>query len=66
MSDQTVSPDGVHVAGSFGAEGDATWWNPSEISLGDSDGDGIYSVTFDISSFPQDVFHYKFINGNLG
>ena len=26
MSDQTVSPDGVHVAGSFGAEGDATWW----------------------------------------
>lgn len=55
MSEQTVSPLGVHVAGSFQG------WNPGSTSLTDQ-GANIYAVTL---SLPADNYYeYKFVNGN--
>ncbi len=55
MSDQTVSPNGVHVAGSFQD------WNPSSTPM-INEGNGIYSYTFEASEFAN--LNFKFINGN--
>ena len=55
MSLQVVSPDGVHVAGSFQG------WDPAGTELTDEDGDGVYSVTLDIEPA---TYQYKFVNGN--
>jgi hypothetical protein len=49
MANTSVSPNGVHLAGSFGAYGFANW-NPSEILLTDPDGNGIFTTTL---SLPQ-------------
>lgn len=61
MSQQDVSPNGVHVAGDFqaaaGYDGD---WNPGSTELLPV-GDGIYSVTLNL---PPGQYEYKFINGN--
>ena len=61
LSGQTVSANGVHVAGNFqaaaGAPGD---WNPSATALTNSSGT-IYSVTVNI---PAGSYEYKFINDN--
>lgn len=56
MAEQTVSPSGVHIAGSFQG------WNPGGTSLSDTDADGVYEVTASILS--GTTIQYKFINGN--
>jgi hypothetical protein len=55
MSNETVSADGVHVAGNFQG------WDPSATPMTDN-GDGTYSHTF--TSDTAATYHYKFINGN--
>ena len=55
MSQQTVSADGVHLAGSVQG------WNPATTEMTDADGDGIYSVTLDLEAAS---YQYKFVNGN--
>lgn len=55
MNNETVSANGVHVAGSFQG------WSPSATELTDTDLDGIYSATVSIDA---GGFEYKFINGN--
>ncbi|MEZ4798383.1 MAG: hypothetical protein R2809_01125 [Flavobacteriales bacterium] len=55
MSEQTVSPNGVHVAGSFQG------WNPSTTPMMDM-GNGIYAVDVDVADNTEILF--KFINGN--
>lgn len=56
MTGQTVSANGVHVAGNFNA------WTPGATALADA-GSGIYEVTVPVLSSLQ-VLQYKFINGN--
>lgn len=63
MQNQTVSPNGVHVAGNWQSEaglanGD---WQPNTALMTDDDGDGIYAFT---CTLPNGVYEYKFINGN--
>jgi hypothetical protein len=56
MNLQTVSANGVHVAGSFQG------WDPAATALTDPDSDGIYTA---IVSVPENSsFTYKFVNGN--
>ena len=54
-AEQLVSPNGVHVAGSFQG------WYPSANPLYDDDGDGIWEATYEV--IPGD-HQFKFINGN--
>ncbi|WP_400190427.1 alpha-amylase family glycosyl hydrolase [Hymenobacter sp. B81] len=62
MRQQTVSPAGVHVAGSFQSEaGFPADWNPATTALTDPDNDGIYEVTVTV---PAGTYLYKFVNGN--
>ena len=69
MNGQTVSANGVHVAGNFGDyDYDNTFenpaypnWDPAGIALTDDDSDGVYSVTLDLV---PGTIEYKFINGN--
>jgi Secretion system C-terminal sorting domain len=56
MNEQTIDPNGVHVAGSFQG------WNPASTALSDSDADGIYEVTVNMAE--GETVNYKFINGN--
>lgn len=67
MSGQTVSPNGVHLAGSFSdvngdgvIDNDLPNWNPGGIALADG-GNGIWSVTVDLVA---GLYEYKFVNGN--
>ena len=55
MSEQTVSGDGVHVAGSFQG------WNPSSTEML-AVGNGVYEVT--VTASEGETIEYKFINGN--
>lgn len=55
MSQQTVSPDGVHIAGSFQG------WDPGATPMIDA-GNGIFTYTAQI--LPGEEVQYKFINGN--
>jgi hypothetical protein len=55
MSEQTVSPDGVHVAGSFQG------WNPGSTEMLPI-GDDVYAVTVSVSE--GDFLEFKYINGN--
>ena len=57
MSNEVVSPFGVHVAGDFQG------WDPSATELTDTDGDMVYES---LEVLPSDVTSvvYKFINGN--
>ena len=55
MSNETVSADGVHVAGSFQG------WDPAATPMTDN-GDGTWSHTF--TSDTAATYQYKFINGN--
>lgn len=57
MSQQTVSGNGVHIAGSFQGT-----WNPGNIALTDANSDDIYEVTLPIEE--NTSIEYKFINGN--
>ena len=62
MSEENISPNGVHVAGNFqdvaGYIGD---WEPGATELTDPDGDQVYEVTIEV---PQGTYLYKFVNGN--
>ncbi len=55
MSNEVVSADGIHVAGSFQG------WDPGATELTDV-GDNVYQVTLILSV--GDYYEYKFINGN--
>ena len=68
MSNQIVSPTGVHIAGSFAdANSDGTIdnpypnWDPSVLALTNA-GNGIWSITLDLAA---GSYEYKFINGNV-
>ncbi|NOX48724.1 MAG: hypothetical protein GXO89_17280 [Chlorobi bacterium] len=54
MSNQTVSPDGVHIAGAFQG------WDPG-ASLMTNDGSGIWSYTTVLTA--GNNYEYKFVNG---
>ncbi len=56
MNLQTVSPNGVHVAGNFQG------WNPATSAMTDANGDGIYEATISVTN--NQTLVYKFINGN--
>jgi len=55
MSEETVSPNGIHVAGSFQG------WDPAGTALTDM-GNDLYAVTLSLT--PGDYHEYKFVNGN--
>ncbi len=55
MSEQTVSPNGVHVAGSFQG------WSPGNTEMTDQGG-GHYAVTVTVSE--NETIEYKYINGS--
>jgi hypothetical protein len=57
MANETVSPIGVFVAGSFQG------WTPGTTELTDADGDGIYTYTAAIEA--NTTIAYKFLNGNV-
>ncbi len=58
----TVDATGLHMAGNFqAAAGLAGDWTPSESPLDDSDGNGIYTVTY---TLPAGSYLYKYVNGN--
>ena len=54
MSNQTVSPDGVHIAGNFQN------WNPATTAMEDI-GNGLYSYTLETAEWAN--LSFKFING---
>ena len=56
MENVTVSGDGVHVAGSFQG------WDPATTALTDDDGDGVYTVTIDMSSVTDDTVFFKYLH----
>jgi hypothetical protein len=55
MSNEDVSPLGVHIAGDFQN------WNPAGTPMQEV-GDDVYAVTFELGA--GDYYEYKFINGN--
>ena len=62
MQNQTVGPEGVHVAGNWQSEaGLPADWEPNTALMTDDDGDNIYSFT---CTLPDGVYEYKFVNGN--
>lgn len=63
MNGETVSSNGLHVAGDFQGEanGDDLDWQPGANEMTDPDLDGIYSVTV---SIPAGGYQFKFINDN--
>jgi hypothetical protein len=62
MQNQTVGPEGVHVAGNWQSEaGLPEDWQPNTATMTDDDGDGIYTYT---CTLPDGVYEYKFVNGN--
>ncbi len=62
MSQQTVSTDGVHIAGDFQQQaGYPSNWDPAATELTDADNDEIYEITV---SLPTGTYLYKFINGD--
>ena len=62
MSAETVSANGVHIAGSFQlVAGLGNNWDPSSTLVQDANGDKIYEITI---ALPSGTYEYKFINGN--
>ena len=55
MQNQTVSGDGVHIAGSFQG------WDPAATELLDPEMDNIYSVTVELEA---GTYNFKYVNGN--
>ncbi|MBX7052914.1 MAG: T9SS type A sorting domain-containing protein [Flavobacteriales bacterium] len=62
MANVNVSPNGVHLAGNFASAGYTPDWSPGLIAMTDANGDGVYSVTLNLSE--GNTYEYKFINGN--
>lgn len=60
LSSETVSPNGVHVAGSFQSAIGGTNWTPGAIEM-TNQGGGIYTF---VANLPNGVYEYKFVNGN--
>ena len=62
MTNEVISPQGVHIAGDFqsiaGLGGNLS---PSITEIMDNNRDGLYSITVQI---PDNTYEYKFINGN--
>ncbi|HJM96296.1 MAG TPA: LamG-like jellyroll fold domain-containing protein, partial [Candidatus Marinimicrobia bacterium] len=56
LTDQAVSNNGVHIAGTFQG------WDSAANEMTDDDGNGIYSYAAAFT--PGDTIEYKFINGN--
>ncbi len=54
MSEQTISAEGIHVAGSFQG------WDPASTEMTDI-GNNVYSVSYSVNTNEQ--IQYKFING---
>jgi len=63
MNGETVSANGVHVAGDWQSEanGNENDWQPGDNELLDGDEDGIYTLTVNI---PAGGYAYKYINDN--
>lgn len=62
MTGQTVSANGVHIAGDFQmAAGAAGNWDPAATGLSQVGTSNIYAVTV---SIPDGMYQYKFVNGN--
>jgi glycosidase len=62
MSNEEVSENGVHVAGTFQSlAGYPSDWNPGTTELSDTDGDEVYEITVNV---PSGTYLYKFINGS--
>ncbi len=57
MNNETVSPDGVHVAGDFNG------WDPAATPMTDDDGDGVYTAIIP-GNVSESQVQYRFINGN--
>lgn len=58
MSNEEVSPFGVHVTGSF------VNWDTDSIPMTDPDGDMIYEASWDMEIDSATTIEYKFINGS--
>ena len=56
MQNQTVSENGVHLAGSFQG------WDPGATEMTDSDLDEVYTVTLELTA--NDYHEFKYVNGN--
>lgn len=62
MTGETVSPNGVHVAGDWQANaGYPEDWNPGSAAMSDDDSDGIYELTVELS---PGQYQYKYVNGS--
>ncbi len=65
MSEEIVSPNGVHVMGDFQvAAGYAKDWATDLTKMTQEGSTSIYSITVDIPAFT--MYQYRFINGDLG
>ena len=56
MNTQPISPNGVHLAGTFQN------WNASTHQMTDIDTNGVYELTLTLEQ--DSIYEYKFINGN--
>ncbi len=62
MSNQTVSPEGVHVMGNFQqAAGFTQNWDPASTAMQDLNGDGTYELEL---TMPFGNYQYVFVNGD--
>lgn len=69
MSQQTVNPAGVHLAGNFfdndndgiPENGSLLNWNPAAYQMTDPDMNGVYEITITLT---EGRYEYKYINGN--
>jgi hypothetical protein len=61
MGLEPIHPQGVHIAGSFGANGYPEW-NPGGLQMTDSNSDNIYEITLNL--YDGWSYTYKFVNGN--
>jgi hypothetical protein len=64
MTGQTVSPNGVFLAGDIQSAAGGSDWSPGDpnFELTDPDGNGVYAVTITVSA-PGDYL-YKYVNDN--
>jgi hypothetical protein len=58
MQGLTVSPNGVHIAGTF----QSPQWQPGATAMTDTDGDGVFEYTATVPTGTG--LQFKFINGN--
>ena len=62
MSNEEVSADGVHLAGSWQGDENVWTWDPAAILMVDPDGDDIYTATVDLESGTE--YYFLFFNGD--